>query len=222
MKITERLTQYIEYKGISKYRFYKETGLSNGFLDKSTSIGVDKCERICTQYADINIEWLVTGKGDMLINNQANSTNTSINTDKENILYKNSIPLIPVDAIAGFVKSDCSILNTDIIDRYLVPEFKDKNADYLIRVSGSSMYPKYSNGDILACRSIVDITFFQWGKVYVLDSDQGPLVKRIFPCVDNEKYLECRSDNNENYPPFLILKSSIRRVALVVGVIRLE
>lgn len=222
MKITERIIQYIDYKGISKYRFYKETGLSNGFLDKSVSIGVDKCEIICNHYDDINIEWLVTGRGEMISNLHVSNKGTISLTEKGRLICDNSIPLIPVDAIAGFVKSDCSVMDTDIVERYVIPEFKEKNADYLIRVSGSSMYPKYSNGDILACRSIADISFFQWGKVYVLDSDQGPLVKRIFPCHNDELFLECRSDNSENYPPFNILKSSIRRVALVVGVIRLE
>lgn len=220
MNITDRITQYLSHKGISKYRFYKETGLSNGFLDKNTSIGADKCEIIYSHYKDINIEWLITGNGEMFRRDKNGSPESS--SKSYEIIYNNSIPLIPVDAIAGFVKSDCTVMASDIVDRYVIPEFKEKNADYLIRVSGSSMYPKYSNGDILACRTIADITFFQWGKVYVLDSEQGPLVKRIFPCNNDEQYLECRSDNSESYPPFRILKSSIRRVALVVGVIRLE
>jgi phage repressor protein C with HTH and peptisase S24 domain len=60
----------------------------------------------------------------------------------------------------------------------------------------------------------------QWGKVYVLDTDQGPLVKRLYECSPDE--LECRSENYEKYPPFKILKESIRRIAIVVGVLRLE
>jgi len=64
--IRDRLTEYIANKGISKYQFYKETGLSNGFLDKKGTIGADKCEIICYVYEDINIEWLITGKGNML------------------------------------------------------------------------------------------------------------------------------------------------------------
>ncbi len=214
MKSTERILQYLESKGISKYKFYKETGLSNGFLDKSKSIGTDKCEIINNHYHDLNIEWLVTGKGNMLVNN----------IDKTKYIegQQKSIPLIPVEAIAGIGKSDCVVMENDIIDRYIIPEFKEKKADFLIRVSGSSMYPKYSNGDLLACRTITDTSFFQWGKAYVLDSDQGPLVKRIFPCNEDDNYLECRSDNSENYPPFKIAKISVRRVALVIGVIRLE
>ena len=46
MGTVQRLQQFIDYKSISKYRFYQETGLSNGFLDKGENIGSDKCEKI--------------------------------------------------------------------------------------------------------------------------------------------------------------------------------
>jgi hypothetical protein len=62
----ERIFQIIEYKGINKSVFYKSTGLSNGFLDKVKDIGVSKLEQILNAYPDINMEWLLTGKGEML------------------------------------------------------------------------------------------------------------------------------------------------------------
>lgn len=65
--IIERLLQFIEYKKISKSKFYKETGLSNGFLDKVKDIGVSKIERILQTYPEINLYWLVLGKGEMLL-----------------------------------------------------------------------------------------------------------------------------------------------------------
>jgi hypothetical protein len=65
--IKERISKYLEYKNISKYQFYKKTGMSNGSLDKSGTIGADKCELINYAYPDLNILWLITGKGDMLL-----------------------------------------------------------------------------------------------------------------------------------------------------------
>ena len=64
--IQYRIIKFLNYKGITKYKFYKDTGLSNGFLDKKGSIGVDKCEIIYSIYPEINFEWLITGKGFML------------------------------------------------------------------------------------------------------------------------------------------------------------
>lgn len=67
--IVKRLLKIIEYKGISKHKFYLETNLSNGFLDKVKDIGVSKIENILTAYPEINPEWLLTGRGEMLKNN---------------------------------------------------------------------------------------------------------------------------------------------------------
>lgn len=68
--IRERIAEFLILKGISRYRFYKDTGLSNGFLDKPGSINSDNCEKICYCYTDINPEWLLTGKGGMLKNDE--------------------------------------------------------------------------------------------------------------------------------------------------------
>ena len=79
MGIRERLRKFIDYKGISRYKFYKDLGLSNGFLDKEGNIGSDKCEKIIYQYPDLNIIWLITGEGDMLYTSTKNhNVNQSI------------------------------------------------------------------------------------------------------------------------------------------------
>jgi hypothetical protein len=66
MTSRDRIIQFLEYKGISKNKFYQKTGFANGFLDKTRTIGADKCEIICYQYSDLSLEWLLTGKGEML------------------------------------------------------------------------------------------------------------------------------------------------------------
>jgi phage repressor protein C with HTH and peptisase S24 domain len=132
------------------------------------------------------------------------------------------IPLIPIEAMAGYGNGETQIAEADITEGYVIPEFEEKGVRYLIRVSGSSMYPKYSNGDLLGCKPISDLSFFQWGKPYVLDTNQGPLVKRLFPVEDKPDLLLCKSDNYDNYPPFSIHKSSIYRIAIIVGVLRME
>ena len=62
----ERILQFIEYKSLSKNKFYKETGLSNGILDKQGGISSDSLEKIYCVYPEINLDWLLTGKGEML------------------------------------------------------------------------------------------------------------------------------------------------------------
>lgn len=143
----------------------------------------------------------------------------SLQSEDCKIVY---LPLIPLEAVAGFPGFDNYGVMLETCERYAVPEFSAKGAQYLIRVSGTSMLPKYNNGDILACRKIDEITFFQWGKVYVMDTRQGILVKKVFPDKDNEENVICVSENKDDFPPFSLPKDEIRSLSIVVGVIGVE
>jgi hypothetical protein len=61
-----RLIDFLKFKNIKKSQFYKSTGLGNGFLDKNNNVNSDKIEIIASYYPDLNIKWLITGKGEML------------------------------------------------------------------------------------------------------------------------------------------------------------
>lgn len=130
------------------------------------------------------------------------------------------VPLIPIEAFAGYTGDMTTVKDLDLSERYVIPDFK--GVDFMIRVHGNSMYPKYASGDVVACRVLKEWTFFQWGKVYVVDTEeQGVLVKRIKKSTDKNSVLAV-SENKEVYEPFDIPKSSIRKIALVIGVVHLE
>ncbi|MDR6764484.1 hypothetical protein J2Y38_004717 [Flavobacterium sp. 2755] len=65
-----RIKQYLDYKGVRVGAFEKVVGMSNGSfasqLKHNKTIGVDKLENILKKYTDIDIEWLLTGEGDMI------------------------------------------------------------------------------------------------------------------------------------------------------------
>jgi phage repressor protein C with HTH and peptisase S24 domain len=103
-------------------------------------------------------------------------------------------------------------------ERFVIPVFKE--AEFLISIKGSSMYPKYSSGDIVACKKLPLDTFFQLHKVYVLDTEQGALIKRIEEG-ETPDTLTIVSDNQE-YKSFQLHKSKIYSIAIVLGVIRQE
>jgi phage repressor protein C with HTH and peptisase S24 domain len=173
--------------------------------------------KIIEIFPEINAEWLLTGKGEIkkektyYINESPNILN-----DSKQEYNRTGIPLIPINAMAAFGNGDLSAFEYQC-ERFVVPTFKD--AEFLIGVRGSSMYPKYSSGDIVACKKVPLDTFFQWNKVYVLDTEQGALIKRVKPGVDNEHILIV-SDNKE-YNPFELCICKIRSLAIVLGVIRL-
>lgn len=210
--VKERIVSFLKEKGLSQSAFEKSTGLSNGYVNNiSKGIGAEKLQRIIEMYPELSQTWLLTGEGEMLRTAPDDSA-----ADKQKAL-----PLIPFEAIAGYLSTDNEGVMVEDCERYVIPEFEQRGAEFIIRVSGSSMYPKYSNGDLLGCKKIKDILFFQWGKIYVLDTSQGTLVKRIYEH-ENDDFVKLVSDNKDVYPPFVIPKSDIRSLSIVVGVIRLE
>lgn len=226
-EIKQRILQIIEHKGITPYEFCKKTGISKSNLSGKSlesEIGGKQISQILNYYTDISSDWLLLGKGEMIRKNSEISTVTcppSADQLSPGDLDSQSLPLIPFDALAGIPSIDNFGIAFADCEQYAIPEFSARGVDFLIRVSGSSMYPKYSNGDILACSLVRDILFFQWGKVYVIDSSQGVLVKRIFQSEKPDCILLV-SDNREHYPPFNFPTSDIRTLAIVMGVIRIE
>ena len=177
--------------------------LSDKFLDK-----------ICSLDNNINKVWILENKGEML----KSSNNTPAVAEPQ---IPSGVPMLPFDAFAG-IGTDVEGVNLDTIEeRYVVPLFDGMKMDFMISVRGSSMYPKYNSGDVVACRMVQELLFVQWNKVYVLDTiSQGVIIKRLKKS-DKEGFVICKSDN-EQYEPFEIPMSDIRTIALVVGVIRLE
>lgn len=218
MTIKDKILAFIKEKGLSREEFYRETGLSasnfKGAAMKS-ELGGDKIVKILTTYKDLSPDWLLTGEGSMLrTDEKTNNTPIAHHTEDPH----EGIPLLPVDAMAGAFTGEQQVLEYEC-ERYVVPAFK--GADFLIPVKGVSMHPRFSSGDIVACKRLsMDNVFFQWNKVYVIDTDQGPLIKRLKPGSDKEHVLVV-SDNTA-YDPFELAISNIYHLALVIGVIRLE
>ena len=127
------------------------------------------------------------------------------------------LPLLPFSAVAGYMSGGNDIDAFRSEEAVSVPDFSERGADCTIRVDGDSMYPRYSNGEILAIRIIKDPTFFQWGKVYVLSTNQGCVVKILLPDPKDPERIVCRSVDSERYPDYSISMSDVFGVAIVVG-----
>ena len=243
MTVNERFETIIKVLfGGNKRAFALHVGVSPTVVENIVGTrrgkpSFDFLEKVCAK-ANISAEWLLMGKGEMVMDMfEFRKTPMVFHSNPE--YYENKveenhtidkptahpatkqdegIPLIPIDAMAGVLTCEQTALEYEC-ERYVVPMFK--GADFLIPVKGSSMYPKYNSGDIVACKrvSMTDI-FFQWNKVYVIDTNQGALIKRIKPGSAPDRILIV--SDNDKYDPFELPYSAIHAVALVIGVIRLE
>lgn len=73
MTIIKRLKQFIDHKGYNEARkgkslrnFYEKIGVANNSIVDGRNIGINILEKIFDKYPELNMDWVITGRGDML------------------------------------------------------------------------------------------------------------------------------------------------------------
>lgn len=101
--ILENLKKFIDYKGISIAAFEKSIGMSNNSFRKSLNnggnLGSDKLENILRVYPELNPAWILTGIGEMLINEYLADKNAYPNA------YPNAYLSPPINQIETHITS---------------------------------------------------------------------------------------------------------------------
>ncbi|MBD8348552.1 LexA family transcriptional regulator [Dysgonomonas sp. HGC4] len=182
------MLQFLDFKGISKYQFYKNTGITRGVLDSDGGMSEDNTARFIAYYPEVSIEWLITGKGDMLKNEPKEYTQKEeiINTlaeSESNIKKYNFksdyfninnqlIPLYEIEAVAGLNTLFSNQIDQSPIDYISVPNAP--KCDGALFVRGDSMYPIMKSGDIVCYKQIKDTqNNIRFGEIYLLYIDDG-------------------------------------------------
>ena len=109
--IKERITQYLELKGVTKYSFYKDSGVSRNILDQNTGISEDNISRFLAYAPEISVKWLITGKGEMFKTEE--ETNITKNTGEPKVQknFTNEFPKIAAERYQGYTKIKSGIKN---------------------------------------------------------------------------------------------------------------
>lgn len=105
--------------------------------------------------------------------------------------------VIPTGARAGTLADFSTSVAQYDCERMVTPI---KGADFAIQVTGDSMSPEYPSGSVILIKKINENAFIEWGKTYVLDTENGAVIKNIRR-TDNPQVIECVS-LNPAYQPF--------------------
>ena len=83
--IKERLREFIMFKNISIREFERQIGVAYGFLSNMANSTIPKnFTKISRCYPELNLDWLLTGEGEMLRPNQVQNINGDHNTTTMN------------------------------------------------------------------------------------------------------------------------------------------
>ena len=178
--------------------FIARTTLNSIIGPKKVQPGFDVIKRIGEVSPRISLDWLMYGRGDMMAKEGCDETRPRIPQS------------VAAGALNGFAKGAMEYECEQVPVIRSFPIY-----DFTMIIKGNSMEPKFEGGDEIAIKKVTDV--IEWGKVYVLDTSDGAVLKRLYDGGDSYR---CVSYNKE-YPDFSVLKSSVFGVYRVVGLIRI-
>lgn len=115
------------------------------------------------------------------------------------------VNILPTEAMAGTLGDFALAVQDYECERMVSPI---KGADFAIKIQGDSMSPEYPSGCVCLIKKVNEKAFIEWGKVYVLDTENGAVIKQIRR-TDRENVVECVS-LNPAFQPFTIDTSYIK------------
>lgn len=224
MGSTERMKEYLDYKGITKYKFCNDLGFSNKFLDNSSNMGTDKACKILHHYPEVSSEWLLTGNGPMLKEN--NTDIVIMNNDRrtvDSLHISQEIPLYDLEAVAGLRELFNSGKPQRILDTIKIPNLP--KCDGAISVTGDSMYPLLKSGDIILYKE-TDFENIFFGEMYLLsvklnEWEEYITVKYVQKSENGNEYVKLVSQNSHHQPKDIHI-SKISALALIKASIRIN
>lgn len=163
--ILNRIKEHYKFKTDSEFaRFLgvNSQNVRNWYArnNYNANLLIEKCK-------EIRPEFIITGDGEMLKDGSPVKG------------YNSGVPYYNVDFLGGF---DLVINDQTITPEYLI-DFKEYNkATCWCNITGHSMEPEISSGDIIALKEINDPTFLPFGEIYAIVAISGQrTVKRIGP-----------------------------------------
>lgn len=233
----ERLKEYLKISRITQREFCDAIGVVHSYLSSvNKDIPNRKILKIKELYPDLNIEWLVTGRGEMINTSRAitmtNSGNITGNGNNVNVVGfggspNNSDPeMMEVEELPVIPSNIVNAPNIDVLEyinmnstnmQPVVRQFPEAVAFY--KIKSRAMEDKICAGDILAITPYPQgEEYIEPGDPYVVDTNtNGLITRRLFEHPDGYRAI---SNKPDEYPEFVILRKHIIRVYRIVGLLR--
>lgn len=81
--IKQNILLYLENKGVTPYKIYKENGVTRGILTQNNDITEENLLKFVRYAQDISLDWLLKNEGSMLKNEPDSTTISGENTQTD-------------------------------------------------------------------------------------------------------------------------------------------
>lgn len=199
---------------------------TSGWISGKRGVGRSVLDKILAKLPKVNPTWLLTGEGNMLnsdLNNEGIQA-TEISTlgeeldpesKKPRVNFTKGVPYYNVDFLGGF---DLIFNDQTRVPEYLIDFEKYNEADCWCNITGHSMEPEISHGDMLALKEIIDWQeFLPFGEVYGIITKEHRTIKRVTASEKEDNFLLIPTNKSPEYKAQNIPMKIILRVFKVLG-----
>ena len=199
-KVAREIKDYLVEHGLTMTEVAARLGCSQQAVSNQLS-GRKIGENVARKWAEafgFNLVYLMTGEGSLI------APGVTLMAVAKNV-EPNTVPLLPIFAQAGHLTGwSESVMETDC-ERVISPV---NGIDMAVHIYGESMYPDIPNGSVVYVKKISG-RIIDFGKPYILDTVDGPLLKYVAPGHD-DGFVKCISANHDPmYAPFEVSKTDI-------------
>jgi transcriptional regulator with XRE-family HTH domain len=178
------------------------------YLKGERNITLEQLSKLCNLY-DIDANYFF-GKSDVALIDGIVPTQVA-NADEDG---RNNITLVPQKAMAGYAMRPGDWNFLDSLQKFSIPGLEGNLTAF--EISGDSMLPTITNGDIVVCEPIERDEPIRDNQVYIIVTDVV-VAKRIQQIKQGNKTMRLRliSDNGEVYLPYEVDSNEVQQILRV-------
>lgn len=221
MNHKERLKEFLTYKDIGQNKFADNVGISAGYINNlKDSIGSKIINKISGAYPELNIDWLLTGEGNML---KVPASREGVIEVSPDVIHEGDYTgtlVYDIDAVCGTDNRTMTFTKEMIIGSVNLPGIK--STSHIITASGDSMQPRICNGDRIVIREVEDMRLLIYGQIYMVITEEYRLLKYVRRHkTDPETMIILKSDNPD-YDDIDIQKDQIIKLFVVENILSIK
>ncbi|MGP1501872.1 MAG: S24 family peptidase [Bergeyella cardium] len=191
-----RLKEFFDYKQLSQEEFseimkYSQSNL-NAILRNKRALGDKIIKKYLVNFPELNINWILTGYGEMLKEEQQAG---SLTTNEETGVH---IPYYDIDFAGGWSSEE---MFSHALPSFYINSPDFSRAEFACNIVGHSMSKRIKSGAIVGLRKIEDWqTYFPTNEIYgVIMKNDLRTIKIVKRCREKEGFLELIPDPLDEY-----------------------